>query len=682
MMISPGDTANRLGAAFDECWPAALRAAQSVLGSPAAAEDVAQDALVSTFEYLEHGNEIQSLRPFVARSAYRLALKRSQTSGRDSELPESLPSGQDVEAAALTSGALVWQALRGLSPAQRAAVVLHRVEDMTAQEVASSLDLSLSAAQKLIQRGESQLLDRCVELVGQRPGRPADCSVLARTIWDQVAGKLDADESDAVTSHVASCSYCRETRDQLVQARKAATLALLFPIHGLGSLSAVQTRLSGRLVGDRQRLGHRLGRRAKIGAPAAAIAAVAILAMLGAHFGWLSFPGHRATSGSSTSGAVIASARGTTAKLSIPDRLAMLNPVAGFDASIGSAVNDAGVVSGVSSKIVGNQFEVVATVWRPSRSGYHVQELPDLPNATLAGETLASGLTGMPTECICINDSGVVIGTAIRPNPSPIQPGRAASYETVPIYWQPDGHGGYAQPRVLTLPPLPSPYQIDVVADGISSIGTIVGHYGGNCDPASSNKVVVWSPASEGGYGTPQVITAANAGTVCQNAQVTGAAINKAGTVVAAVDGSSVVLVSLRAGRNRPLALHGLATSINDKGVLVGEQVVAGETHATEWTPFEGVYGPGSDLGSPGLGLAVSSAGTVLGSLSGAITLWNPSGPAAPLSYYLRTGAAWTSTQALGKAISTDGRLVLVNGYQAGHFNDFSAFRAFVVQIA
>jgi RNA polymerase sigma-70 factor (ECF subfamily) len=113
---------------------------------------VADDAVAEAFaRALERANQIRDPVPWLYRTAFRLAAEDLR---RERRGPEPEPDQTPASAAGL--GALV-PALRQLSPAQRAAVVLHYEADLSVQEVARRMGTSVGAVKVHLFRGRRRL---------------------------------------------------------------------------------------------------------------------------------------------------------------------------------------------------------------------------------------------------------------------------------------------------------------------------------------------------------------------------------------------------------------------------------------------------------------------------------------------------------------------------------------------
>ncbi len=113
---------------------------------------VADDAVAEAFaRALEQAGQIRDPVPWLYRTAFRLA---AQDLRRERREPEPGPDQAAASAAGL--GALV-PALRQLSPAQRAAVVLRYEADLPVQEIAARMGTSVGAVKVHLFRGRRRL---------------------------------------------------------------------------------------------------------------------------------------------------------------------------------------------------------------------------------------------------------------------------------------------------------------------------------------------------------------------------------------------------------------------------------------------------------------------------------------------------------------------------------------------
>lgn len=115
---------------------------------------VADDAVAEAFaRALERADQIREPVPWLYRTAFRLAAEDLRRERRE---PAAEPDPAAEPEAGL--GALV-PALRQLSPAQRAAVVLHYEADLPVQEVARRMGTTTGAVKVHLFRGRRRLRD-------------------------------------------------------------------------------------------------------------------------------------------------------------------------------------------------------------------------------------------------------------------------------------------------------------------------------------------------------------------------------------------------------------------------------------------------------------------------------------------------------------------------------------------
>ena len=113
---------------------------------------VADDAVAEAFaRALEQAGQIRDPVPWLYRTAFRLATEDLRRERREPE-----PESDQAAASAAGLGALV-PALRQLSRAQRAAVVLHYEADLPIQEIARRMGTSVGAVKVHLFRGRRRL---------------------------------------------------------------------------------------------------------------------------------------------------------------------------------------------------------------------------------------------------------------------------------------------------------------------------------------------------------------------------------------------------------------------------------------------------------------------------------------------------------------------------------------------
>jgi RNA polymerase sigma-70 factor, ECF subfamily len=178
--VSDGELARGLATgeawAVTETWcrfaPMVLLMAERALGSRSEADDIAQDVFYGVFRKAKTLRDPDSLRSFVYSFAVRSLkseLRRKRLRGWLSfHQPEALldmGSGSlDVEARDLLRRC---HALLGrLSPRDRLVFILRRIESMTVEEIATTMDLSVST----VKRSMSHASQRLAYWVAADPG--------------------------------------------------------------------------------------------------------------------------------------------------------------------------------------------------------------------------------------------------------------------------------------------------------------------------------------------------------------------------------------------------------------------------------------------------------------------------------------------------------------------------------
>lgn len=136
-----------------------------VAGSRAAAEDPVQEALARAWERGMRGEQINSLRGFVAvvatnllRSRFRRLLVEQRARQR---LGESLDGAKTQPAAHLATADLrvdLARALQALPRRQREALVLHYFADLGIDDIARALNARPATAKGILHRGRRSLL--------------------------------------------------------------------------------------------------------------------------------------------------------------------------------------------------------------------------------------------------------------------------------------------------------------------------------------------------------------------------------------------------------------------------------------------------------------------------------------------------------------------------------------------
>jgi hypothetical protein len=178
----------------------ARAAAQSVLGPADGAEDVEQDAVLAAFLGLPRLREPAHFGSWLAAIAANLARMRLRRGNGPSNrllLGTIEPSPEEaLEVAELVH--LVRRALRVLSEAQRAIVLMHYAEGRSCDEIAALVGRSPVAVRVALHRARRQLRDRLAPaLAHEAPLRKEDFPMVEVTVEDVVVRMLPGPDEEA-----------------------------------------------------------------------------------------------------------------------------------------------------------------------------------------------------------------------------------------------------------------------------------------------------------------------------------------------------------------------------------------------------------------------------------------------------------------------------------------------------
>lgn len=143
--------------------PALVAYASLLTGDLAAAQDLAQDALVATFSRLRRPGPtgVEHLEAYVRRAILNAFLNGRRRRERWDGIAPLVADGEQGLAqspdAVATARADVHAALARLSPRERACVVLRHFEDLPVRDVADRLDLSEGAVKRYLSDARRRL---------------------------------------------------------------------------------------------------------------------------------------------------------------------------------------------------------------------------------------------------------------------------------------------------------------------------------------------------------------------------------------------------------------------------------------------------------------------------------------------------------------------------------------------
>jgi RNA polymerase sigma-70 factor, ECF subfamily len=151
-----------LEALFREHWPRAYRAAYLVVHDGAAAEDIAQEAMLSAIRTLDRFDRRRPFGPWLHRIVVNRAIDwvraRALRAEADEPALELATAGLADEGEPYSQPVLA--ALGELSPDHRAVIVLRHLLEYSPREIARMLDLPRGTVNSRLRRGLDQLADR------------------------------------------------------------------------------------------------------------------------------------------------------------------------------------------------------------------------------------------------------------------------------------------------------------------------------------------------------------------------------------------------------------------------------------------------------------------------------------------------------------------------------------------
>jgi RNA polymerase sigma factor (sigma-70 family) len=148
-------------------WRRLVTHATFVSGSHSDAPDLVQEALISTFASRARFSTVDQAEAYVRRAIATRAVDASRRQARDQRLLTRVATRTATVTTDVDTlpGADVVRALAGLSPRERACVVLRQMEDMSVAETAATLGLSEGA----VKRYTSDAVKRLSELLDATP---------------------------------------------------------------------------------------------------------------------------------------------------------------------------------------------------------------------------------------------------------------------------------------------------------------------------------------------------------------------------------------------------------------------------------------------------------------------------------------------------------------------------------
>jgi RNA polymerase sigma factor (sigma-70 family) len=150
---------------FEDEYRSVVRTAFLIVRNVQRAEDVAQDAFVQLYQHWEKVSRYERPEAWVRRVAIRLAVREVKRTRVREVLQLKSPAPLPVEPLDLA----VVEAVKQLSPMQRAAIALFYLEDRPIAEIADLLGITVSTCTVHLTRGRRRL----AELLGSEVNHDA-----------------------------------------------------------------------------------------------------------------------------------------------------------------------------------------------------------------------------------------------------------------------------------------------------------------------------------------------------------------------------------------------------------------------------------------------------------------------------------------------------------------------------
>jgi RNA polymerase sigma-70 factor, ECF subfamily len=143
-----------------------LALAARLTGSKQEAEDILHDLIVGLPEAMKSYDERGKLRAWLKRIVVRMSLMRLRAASRRRETAlDDAGDLVDLTPATRDTADAIELALRSLSPAVRAVVVLRFIEGHSHREIADTLGISVEASEARLSRGIAAMRSRLEHLI-------------------------------------------------------------------------------------------------------------------------------------------------------------------------------------------------------------------------------------------------------------------------------------------------------------------------------------------------------------------------------------------------------------------------------------------------------------------------------------------------------------------------------------
>jgi RNA polymerase sigma factor (sigma-70 family) len=224
------------------------RYAFAVLGERADAEDVTQTTFLNAYRAFQRGERPQKPQNWliaIAHNVCRQRFRQSQRRPREVEFDDAIGNAA-VEEAEGPSVEDLRRAFSQLPPNQRAALVMRELEGRSYAEIATVLEISVSALETLLFRARRSLREQLEDQL--------TCSEAAFAVSKQADGRLSHAEQRALRAHLRACPECSSAANRQRAQRRVLKTMLAVPLpQSLGSFfgggAAVGTASTAAAVG-------------------------------------------------------------------------------------------------------------------------------------------------------------------------------------------------------------------------------------------------------------------------------------------------------------------------------------------------------------------------------------------------------------------------------------------------
>ena len=155
------------------------RIAYAVLRRHHEAEDATQETFLPVLRYSSKLAAVEDPKTWLARIAWRVAVDRSQRSGRRQEIPLDQPEQQmrevvsphasaDQTIQGTQVGEVLEKLIAALPEKLRAPLILSAIEEMSPREIASTLNINEAAVRSRVFRARQTLKEKLAQRVAKR----------------------------------------------------------------------------------------------------------------------------------------------------------------------------------------------------------------------------------------------------------------------------------------------------------------------------------------------------------------------------------------------------------------------------------------------------------------------------------------------------------------------------------